>query len=76
MSADIFEMPCAAMRASSAASIDDPIPEPRMCAAVARNTTQPCACAARPIAAPTTSSPTTATTAWSFAHDASTSDSP
>ena len=45
----------------------------RQSSAIAKNTTQPWSCAARPTAAPMTSSACTATTAWSIWQDAMTS---
>ena len=75
ISADSLFSPCGAIRFSTAASSEVPIPRPRYSGSVARKTIQPWSCAARPTAAPTTMSPCTATTAWSFSQEARTSES-
>ena len=51
------------------------MPDPRADAVTARKTIHPWSWAARATATPSTPSPRTAMTAWSFSHEASTSAS-
>ncbi len=74
-SVDSLVSPRGAIRFSMEASIPLPMPRLRQLSSMAKNTIQPWSWAALATAAPTTVSPCTATTAWSFWQEASTSAS-